>query len=317
MQNKIVIIVLAVILLIGGGYYLKSSNGTNKNQEIASDGHTDHSHVATTTESHMGDADEHAVQELGAKLAGTRVVLKDTSLKSGTQNIIFQIFGKDGHPFGANDLKITHEKKIHFIVVSDDFKEYLHLHPEFSNDAWSVEATLKDNMAYQAYVDISPEEESPQVLRVPLTIGSVQNKTKVSQLNPTFTVGKITASMKPEAKLVSGHENNIVFNLNRGGKSIVPEMYLGALGHVIALSHVDQNNFIHAHPDTHEGGDSDIHFAIDFPSAGTYTFFAQFQVDGQVNTYPFTVTVEDGHNEVNGHASTTNMMPAQSVHTEH
>ncbi len=315
MQNKIIIAIIAVVILVGGGFYLKSS--TNKAQDVASDGHTDHAHVATTTSDHMSDGDVHGAEELGAKLAGTRVVLKNTSIKAGTQNISFQIFGKDGHPFGANDLKITHEKKIHFIVVSDDFKEYLHLHPQFSNDVWSVEATLKDNTAYQAYVDISPEEETPQVLRVLLTVGSVQNKTKVSQQNPTLTVGKITASMNSESKLVSGHENNVVFNLKRGGKDIIPEMYLGALGHVVALNHNDPNNFVHAHPNTHEGNDSDIHFAIDFPTAGTYTFFAQFQVDGRVDTYPFTVSVEDGHNEVGGHANTTNAMPAESAHSAH
>ena len=51
----------------------------------------------------------------------------------------------------------------------------------------------------------------------------------------------------------------------------------------------DPNTFVHGHPDDH--GDNEVHFAFSFKNVGTYTLFAQFQVDGVVRTYPFTVTV--------------------------
>lgn len=304
MKNKITIATIAIIVLIGIIVFATS----NKSQQAASDGHTDHSHPAATT------TGNHSMQTggpmFGAKLAGTRVVLKNASLKAGNQTLAFQLFGKDGHAFGPNDLSVMHEKKMHFIVVSDDFSEYLHLHPEFKNENWSVDLSLKDNTSYQAYVDIAPTEETPQILRVPLTVGSPQTKTKVTQNNSTLTVGKNTVSMKVEADLVSGHENNIVFTLTQNGKSITPEMYLGALGHVVALNHSNPDNFVHAHPVTHEGADSDIHFAINFPTTGIYTFFAQFQVDGKVETYPFSVTVKEGHNEPAGHTEATEPVEA-------
>ncbi len=307
MKNKTTIAVIIIIILISGGIYMAS----NKNPEVASDGHTDHTHTATTTtEDHSAHMTEGQV--LGAKLAGTRVVLTNTSLKTGNQTISFQLFGKDGHAFGSNDLSVTHEKKMHFIVVSDDFKEYLHLHPEFKDGLWTVNATLKGDTVYQAYVDISPTEETPQVLRVPLTVGTAQNRSKVTQNDSTFAVGPITASMK-SGDLVAGHENDITFTLTKSGKAITPEMYLGALGHVVALNHSDADNFVHAHPVTHEGSDNDIHFAINFPTTGTYTFFAQFQVDGKVATYPFSVTVKEGHNEPNGHSTNTGG-PAEAAH---
>ena len=73
-------------------------------------------------------------------------------------------------------------------------------------------------------------------------------------------------------------------------KIIETENYLGAKGHVIALND-DPNVYIHGHPDDH--GDSEIHFVFSFEKAGTYTLFAQFQVNGVVTTYPFTISVEN------------------------
>ncbi len=53
MQTKIVIIVLALLFLLGGGFSLKSNVNTNKAQEVASDGHTGNSHVATITKEYL------------------------------------------------------------------------------------------------------------------------------------------------------------------------------------------------------------------------------------------------------------------------
>ncbi len=304
MKNKIIIAVALVAILAGTGIYFASTK--DGHMEVASDGHTDHAHVASTT-GNMGKN----IGESGAKLAGTRVVLGNTVLKAGSQNIAFQLFGKDGHTFGSNDLQTVHEKKLHFIVVSDDFKEYLHLHPEFKDGTWSTPVTLKENTSYQAYVDISPNEETPQVLRVPLKVGSPTTVTKISQNNSEVTVGNITTSIKTGGAISANHENGVVFNVKQGGKDIVPQQYLGALGHVIAISHSDPNNFVHAHPTTHEAKDKDIHFGINFPTAGAYTLFAQFKINGRVETYPFTVNATATHNEANGHTDTT--VPAEAV----
>ncbi len=304
MKNKVIIAVAVIAILAGGAIYLTKTGKSVQN--VASDGHTDHSHVATTTGSNSN-----TIAEAGAKLAGTRVILENTALKAGNQNIAFKLFGKDGHAFGSSDLQTVHEKKLHFIVVSDDFKEYLHLHPEFKDGTWSVPVTLKDNTSYQAYIDISPSEETPQVLRVPLKIGAPTAVSKVSQNNSEMTVGNITTSIKTEGAIATNHENSIIFNVKQGGKDIIPEQYLGALGHVIAVSHSDPNNFVHAHPTTHEGGDKDIHFGINFPTAGTYTLFAQFQVNGRVETYPFTVNATATHNEAEGHTDTA--VPGESA----
>ncbi len=286
-MNKKIIIALAAILLIGGGIYYKTSQNTITS--TVSDGHTDHSHDTTTpstdTDHAMSSGDHMAT---GATLAGTRVIVKNSSIKSGTQTLAFDLYGKDGDAWSDKDLKIAHEKKMHFIMVSSDFSDYQHVHPQFKDKLWQVQGNFKNNTAYQAYVDIDSNEDGPETLRLPIAVGTPQPVSKVSQKETTLTKSGIQVKMNAENGFTTGKENPIVFTLSKGGKSIIPENYLGAKGHVVALGD-DPNIFIHGHPDDH--GDSEVHFAFSFEKAGTYTLFAQFQINGVVSTYPFTISV--------------------------
>lgn len=289
MNKKIIIAIVAVLILGGGVYYVTSQNKaatdghTNHSHD---DGHLDHAHEAATTENMQGAHTNMAVE--GATLAGTRVILKNSAFKAGTQNLSFELYGKDGHPFSDAELKITHEKKMHFILVSADFSDYQHIHPEFKDKVWQTEMTLKNNSSYQAYVDIESEEDGAETLRLPLSVGTPTASAKVSQKETTLVKSGVEVKMSAGSGLLTGKENPVTFTVSKAGKSIVPENYLGAKGHVVALGD-NPNTFIHGHPDEH--GDNEVHFAFNFANPGTYTLFAQFKVDGTVRTYPFTVIV--------------------------
>ena len=58
--------------------------------------------------------------------------------------------------------------------------------------------------------------------------------------------------------------------------------YLGAKGHLVALREGDLA-FLHVHPD-----EDRLRFMAEFPTAGRYRLFLQFQVDGSVHTAAFT-----------------------------
>jgi hypothetical protein len=279
-MNKKIIAGLIAILAIGGGvYYVTSQN------KVASDGHTDHTHDATTEENVTGI---HMSAPDGATIAGTRVIVKNSSFKAGNQVLSFELYGKDGHAFGDTELKVAHEKKMHFILVSSDFSDYQHLHPAFKDSAWQTDAVLKNNTVYQAYVDIDSDEDGAEVLRFPIVVGTPVTAVKVSQKETSLSKSGVEVKMEAENGFVAGKANLITFSVSKSGKAIAPENYLGAKGHVVALGE-NPNTFIHGHPD--EDGDSDVHFSFTFETAGTYTLFAQFQLDGVVRTYPFTVQV--------------------------
>ena len=301
MNKKIMISIIAILIIGSGIYYITSKN------KVASDGHTDHAHDGSTTPSPAMSQDHTMVTAVtGATLARTRIILKNSTIKSGEQILSFELYGKDGHLWADKDLKVAHEKKMHFIVASSDFADYQHVHPEFKDSVWQVSVTLKNNTSYQAYVDIDSDEDGAEVLRLPITVGTQQAVSKVSQKETSLTKDGIEVKMNAENGFTTGKENLITLTLTKGGKTIVPENYLGAKGHVVALGD-NPDTFIHGHPNEH--GDDETHFAFSFESAGTYTLFAQFQVGGLVRTYPFTIAVAPTTGAVDESKPHTDLVP--------
>ncbi len=282
-MKKIVFIVVVIALIAFGAYQYLITNAV-PDEAV---------HTAPTT-----------MPSLGARPAGTRIVIKNQLLAPGTQKLSFEFYGKDGHSFGENDIKIAHEKKIHLIIVSDDFSSYQHVHPSYADGVWETDVEFKNNTAYQAYFDSDPIEEGPQVLRVPLRVGTPVPTDKISQEKNEVSVSNVTASLVTKLPVMSG--NALAFSLTRKGSSLVAESYLGARGHVVAISHSNPDNFVHVHPVTHEGANTDIDFSLDVPISGTYTLFAQFKTDGVVRMFPFTLAV----------IRDANALPETDAHTE-
>lgn len=300
MNNKIMLTIITLFIIGGGIYY------ANSKEEAASDGHTDHTHDGKIVPAMSEDHVMNTTMTGGATLAGTRVILKNSAIKSGNQIISFDLYGKDGDKWSDKDLKVAHEKKMHFIMASSDFSDYQHLHPEFKDGLWQVAVVFKNNTAYQAYVDIDSSEDGTEILRLPINVGTTQSVSKVSQQNKSLTKDGIEVKLDIDSSLVVGKENAVVFTISKNGKNIIPQNYLGAKGHVVALGE-DPDTFIHGHPDEH--GDDEIHFAFTFAKAGMYTLFAQFQVDDVVRTYPFTVTVSGSTTTIDESKPHTDAVP--------
>jgi hypothetical protein len=86
----------------------------------------------------------------------------------------------------------------------------------------------------------------------------------------------------------------------------VPDPYLGASGHLVALRAGDLA-FLHVHPlgDATERAPG-IRFAAEFPTAGTYRLFLDVSIDGTVRTAAFTVEVPEGASRPDQHGDTDN-----------
>ncbi|MSU75597.1 MAG: hypothetical protein EXS55_03730 [Candidatus Magasanikbacteria bacterium] len=170
MNKKISVLasMLAVVVLVGAGCASKPTAPTADHgaKPVAGEPPTETGHGTAPTGDH-GSEGSHL-----ARLAGSRVELENkNNLKPGDVTFRFKLYGLDGHAFGANDLKVAHEKKMHFLVVRDDMNQFQHIHPEYTNDTWEVKTTIPETGLYQLYIDVEPEEEKPLVLRVPVTIG--------------------------------------------------------------------------------------------------------------------------------------------------
>ena len=132
-------------------------------------------------------------------------------------------------------------------------------------------------------------------------------KERVRAANPgvASAPGETTATLHGVTIELSGTpavgESLLTFSVSRDGEAIVPDPYLGASGHLVALRAGDLA-FLHVHP----LGDATDHapavrFAAAFPTPGRYRLFLDFSVDGAVRTAAFTIEVPEATDRPDQH----------------
>jgi hypothetical protein len=207
---------------------------------------------------------------------------------SGTgQTRRFRLEALDGHGEPIRNFEYVHERPIHLLVASADLAEFDHLHPELvAGDAWEVTHTFAHGGKYRIWADYSLPGEAPHVDSFDITV-----------VGPTRPPQKLIATGKP---LRAGED--IPITLPLPGPRETMEPYLGAWAHVIVISE-NLSGFSHAHPiDTIPGAvghthlpagpaPDAVHIVTNFPSAGLYKMWAQFQLAGQVVTVPYVLRV--------------------------
>ncbi len=221
-----------------------------------------------------GGHDADAVRGLAVAGDGLRLVVPRTDLPRGRRTTLrFSI--TDDHGAVVRDLDVTHEKRMHLIVVRRDLTGFQHLHPvQAADGTWSVELALPAAGSYRMLADFARDGEAR-------TLGAdlrVDGPARLAPLPPA------TAHARTDGYDVrlGGEGGDLRFAITRGGEPVRTQPYLGAAGHLVALREGDLA-FLHVHPD----GD-DVAFATEFPSAGRYRLFLQFRHAGRVHTAAFT-----------------------------
>jgi hypothetical protein len=226
-----------------------------------------------------GDDDAHGaaadpVRGLAVAEDGLRLVVPRTDLPRGRRTTLrFAITDAGGAV--VRDLDVTHEKRMHLIVVRRDLTGFQHLHPTQGADGrWSVAVTLPGAGSYRMLADFARHGEAH-------TLGAdlrVDGGARLAAL-PAATDHVRTDGYDVR---LAGEGGDLRFAITRGGAPVRTQPYLGAAGHLVALREGDLA-FLHVHPE----GD-DVAFATEFPSPGRYRLFLQFRHDGEVHTAAFT-----------------------------
>ena len=293
MKKFIYVIPILAIVLLGTGCSNTAQN--NNVQQTANDAKKKDGSLKNvgTKESLAKNSDG----AHGATLAGTRIEFQNiNNLKPGDITLAFKLYGRDAHKFGPDDLKVTHEKPLHLMLVRDDLQYYQHLHPEFVDGNWTVKTQVAEQGKYEMYVDIDPKEENPIVLRVPLTIGGATKEKMFPTVSRDLTaiVDGITASLDKAELGRKTTEITLRYKLTQNSQPLSQiQAYLGAFGHVVALKHGEPDHFVHAHPLTETVPQNGIvEFEINLQEKGMYTIFAQFNINGKIKTFPITLEAE-------------------------
>jgi hypothetical protein len=211
-----------------------------------------------------------AVSEDGLTLA-----LDRTRLEPGrSATLRFRVVGKDGRV--VRDFDVEHTKRMHLIVVRRDLSGFQHLHPTQQRDgSWSVPLRLDDPGSYRVFADFAVDGDRH-------TLGADLAVDGPAFVRPLPEPARSTTVDGYRVALDAGDQSELRFSVTRKGKPVTVEPYLGARGHLVALRDGDLA-FLHVHPDA-----DSLSFMAEFPSAGRYRLFLQFQHEGRVHTAEFT-----------------------------
>jgi hypothetical protein len=236
---------------------------------------------AEPAESHGGMPEGMALPGLAAADDGLRLVADADDAPLGAEHDYrFRVLDEDGT---VTDFDIEHTKPMHMIVVRRDFVGFQHLHPTMTADGtWETALRLDDAGTYRVFADFVIDGDK-HTLGTDLFVGgdaqpqALPEPARLGDAGDGYTV-------EIEGDPIAGVESELTFVIRRSGEVItdLPE-YLGARGHLVALRDGDLA-YLHVHADEER-----LAFEADFPTAGAYRLFLQFQHDGQVRTAAFTV----------------------------
>jgi hypothetical protein len=235
----------------------------------------------TPKKPHGGMDDEHgemptadAIRGLAVADEGLRLELASTSLPRGeAAELRFSIAGARA---SVRDFEVTHEKRMHLIVVRRDGRGFQHLHPEMNADGtWSAPITLAEAGAYRVFADFQRGGEA-HTLAADLTVDGDADYAPLPAPNAVTETDGYTVKM-------DAHGSALGFTITRAGKPVETEPYLGAGGHLVALREGDLA-FLHVHPTEDHG----VEFETELEQDSRYHLYLQFKHDGRVHTAEFT-----------------------------
>jgi hypothetical protein len=236
---------------------------------------------STPAKPHGGMDDEHGamaaadqIRGLAVSDEGMRLKLVSSALPRGeAASLRFSIDGARG---AVRDFEVSHEKRMHLIVVRRDGRGFQHLHPEMNADGtWSAPITVGEAGAYRVFADFQRGGEA-HTLAADLTVDGDADYAPFPRPNTVAETDGYTVTM-------NAHGSELGFAITRAGKPVETEPYLGAGGHLVALREGDLA-FLHVHPTDEHG----VSFETELDKDSRYHLYLQFKHDGRVHTAEFT-----------------------------
>ncbi|HET6173504.1 MAG TPA: hypothetical protein VFD90_12895 [Gaiellales bacterium] len=232
----------------------------------------------------------HETLGLSVTQDGTTIAPASFAASPGARQLLrFRVLGSDGAPLRSG-YQIEAQRRLHLIVVRRDLTGYQHLHPRMSaNGTWSVPLRVSEPGAYRVFADFQLRCDK-HVLAGDLLVPGSFRPTALPAASPVASADGYDVQLASPV-VRAGHEAQLRFTVSRHGRPVhALERYLGARGHLVALRQGDLA-YLHVHPESHRDAANAIPFAAEFPSAGSYRLFLQFQIADVVRTTAFTVEV--------------------------
>ncbi|XEC97355.1 hypothetical protein AB6A23_12835 [Paenibacillus tarimensis] len=276
MKRTIWILALVVVLLAACGQSSNQDNGKHGGHNEHGAGH---------------DSGEGAMKAEDVKVSfsfpdGNPQSEQDTKLR-------IQVETSDGSPI--EDFDISHEKKLHLIVVNKDLSYFNHIHPEpKAEGAFEIMTRFPAGGEYKLFADFVPTGAAAMTksewIKVEGEAAAAVPIQPDDNLTKSVDGKEVTLS---EEQFTAGEEATLTFTI-KDGKTKDPitnlQQYLGAVGHVVILTE-DAEQYLHVHPMEEKATGPDAVFMTTFPKSGVYKIWGQFQHENNVFTVPFVIQV--------------------------
>ena len=141
-------------------------------------------------------------------------------------------------------------KKLHVVIVSDDFRVFLHIHPILGPDGhFRIDQQFPSPGSYHLYADGEPNDGDHQVYRFDFTVEKAVAE-KPMDLAPTgreVNIGPYTVDLS-KARLTAGSTDTIEVQILKGDTPATDlHPYLGVPAHAVFLNSRDLS-YVHVHP---------------------------------------------------------------------
>jgi hypothetical protein len=202
-----------------------------------------------------------------------------------------------GKPIGAQDLRVTHTRRLHLLIVSPDLTDYQHVHPEPAADAgeWAFVFTPRRAGTYRVFADFTPAATDRGLYAsVDVEVEAGAGGAVGAAARPTGFNFELATEPRP---LVAGRPLDLRFSVTaRDVGAVALEPVMGAYAHLVAFD-AERSGFAHLHPVEGEGWRPPdparpvLNFKLTIPRPGRYVVWAQVRLAGVETFVPFEVQV--------------------------
>ena len=196
-------------------------------------------------------------------------------------------------------LDISHEMKVHLLIVDENLTWFRHIHPkEMADGYYSITETFPFSGKFFLFSDFKPQGMASIVDKKEITVKGVsRNQNADFSTKLVSEVDGYTLTLENGNEFKTNSTQSLKFTVEKDGEKLSEsdiEPYLGATAHIAMIGKEDKD-FLHIHPI------SDKHFPIyaeaHIKKPGIYRIWVEFQTNGKVHTADFTVNVQQGNEE--------------------